>query len=199
MKGRKKGSSAEASRAGNTRRHGAVQDLIQTVDKLAATGTAVCVANTILRRAAAIPWLDIQNVGSAKFTFTIDRELRNICDWHTRHAHLGGQSHVDFYKTLRAEIKRRREEANYERKSRLRWTPENVITLELCRLIDWIEDELNSINPGQSANGREVALTSRNSAGENNGTKDQLGTCSTYPGTGAESGNDAPPSGGAST
>jgi hypothetical protein len=187
--GRKRGSSlTEEAKAKSsyTQRYRSTQQLIQTVDELAAGGGPVQVTGTFLGRVGAIPWLHIQYHGNGRYRFMIDRKLRDLCDWYSPDASPGGQSRAGFYKTLRAEIKRRREEANYRRaKAHKRWTPESVIKLELCQLIDWIEAQLDTINPGQSANAQEDAFTPRECARqeESHGKETQFGTCPPHTGT----------------
>jgi hypothetical protein len=202
MKGRKKGSitTEESAAIAARQRLTARKKLIQRVDELAAMGHAVRLGHSALHRLGGIPWLQIQYAGNGKHIFTINRQLRDICEWQTPPTNPDALSPLTFYKNLRAEIKRRREEADYERKRRLRWTPESVITIELCRLIDWIEDELDKIDQGQSANVRQDASTSHQVCKkvETNGSdENKLRTSSIDPGTGTTICDDATTSGGA--
>jgi hypothetical protein len=54
-----------------------------------------------------------------------------------------------FLRELREEISRRRKENNSQREKRT-WNSESVVKLELVKLLDWIENELDKINLGSS-------------------------------------------------
>ena len=90
-----------------------------------------------------IQWLSItrDNTGT---TFTIDAELRAICDGKVPRPSLDGFSISAFMKNLRAEITRRREAANDQYRKR-NWRPDGIHTKQQTELLNWIEDELNRV------------------------------------------------------
>jgi hypothetical protein len=88
-----------------------------------------------------IPWLTIMRdeVGT---TFTIDDELRAICDSRAARPEVGFVGTVaQFAKHLRDEIKRKRKEANDAKRGRV-WNSELVNTRALVNLLDWVEEQL---------------------------------------------------------
>ena len=86
-----------------------------------------------------------QQAGAGDFSLLVEKLLR---EW------LGvGQ----FHKRLRAEISRRRKEVDIV-KSRGRWVPDNFGKMDLVRILDWIECELDGFSNGQSVNGRDGAV-----------------------------------------
>jgi hypothetical protein len=91
-----------------------------------------------------IPWLTIMRdeVGT---TFTIDDELRAICDSRAARPEVGFVGTVaQFAKHLRDEIKRKRKEANDAKRGRV-WNSELVNTRALVNLLDWVEEQLTKL------------------------------------------------------
>jgi len=100
----------------------------------------------LLHSLAHIPWLTVEKQEAGRL-FRIDAELKTICEWRQPREELGGISHAEFYANMRQEITRRRKENNAQ-KLRRNWNHEGTLKIELIRLIDWIESELDKINPG---------------------------------------------------
>jgi hypothetical protein len=95
------------------------------------------------RRIRLIPWLMIERTKDGT-TFTIDQELRDICDGRAPRPALGGLSIYKFLSHLRAEIQRRRKE-NRDEIARVRWDPDEISKLNQRELLNWIELELGRI------------------------------------------------------
>ena len=55
-----------------------------------------------------------------------------------------------YIQRLRSEISRRRKEV--EVKSRGNWVPDQISKMDLIRILDWIENELDGFNSGQLVN-----------------------------------------------
>jgi hypothetical protein len=99
---------------------------------------------SFLQAVRLIPWLTIarDEVGT---TFTIDDELRAICDSRAPRPEVAFAGTVaQFAKHLRDEIKRKRKEANDARRGRV-WNSELVNTRALVNLLDWVEEQLTKL------------------------------------------------------
>ena len=90
-----------------------------------------------------IPWLTITRDDTGT-TFTIDHELRDICDGRAPRPPLEGQSIRDFLRSLRAEITRRRKE-NHDEYNKRKWRVTEVRTREQTLLLNWIEEQLDRV------------------------------------------------------
>jgi len=91
-----------------------------------------------------IPWLTITRDETGT-TFTIDHELRDICDGHRPRPTLdGGQSVAGFLRHLRDEIRRRRKE-NHDELHKRKWNSELILKREQTALLDWIEEQLDRL------------------------------------------------------
>lgn len=118
---------------------------IATSEMCAELGGGVRMLNDFLLACRHLPWIEIRRVKGGAI-FTIDAELKDICELRERHEALGGRSITECLTELRREIARRRKENNANREKRP-WNVEATIKLELIKLLDWIEDELGKINP----------------------------------------------------
>lgn len=99
---------------------------------------------TGLRALHLIPWLRITGHDNNTVTLEIDQELRGICEARAPRPGLNGFSVTEFYRHLRAEIRRRREANDQARKGK-NWSHEGINKLELVKLLDWIESELDRV------------------------------------------------------
>jgi len=101
--------------------------------------------DSFLQAIRLIPWLTITRDATGT-TFTIDHELRDICEGRRPRPTLveGGQSLVDFLRHLRAEIRRRRKE-NHDENSKRKWRSELILKGEQKALLDWIETQLDRL------------------------------------------------------
>jgi len=99
--------------------------------------------DTFLQATRLIPWLTIARDATGT-TFTIDHELRDICDGRAPRPTLEGQSIRDFLRTLRAEITRRRKE-NHDEYNKRKWRVTEVRTREQTLLLNWIEEQLDRV------------------------------------------------------
>jgi hypothetical protein len=99
--------------------------------------------NDFYRRIRLIPWLMIERTKDGT-TFTIDQDLRAICEGRAPRPALGGLSIHNFLKNLRTEIKRRRKE-NRDEIERVRWDPDEISKQNQRELLNWIELELGRI------------------------------------------------------
>jgi hypothetical protein len=99
---------------------------------------------TGLRALYLIPWLNITRNDDNTVTLAIDQELRAICEARAPRPELNGFSVTEFYRHLRAEIRRRREANDQARKGK-NWSHEGINKLELVKLLDWIESELDRV------------------------------------------------------
>jgi hypothetical protein len=99
---------------------------------------------TGLRALYLIPWLRITGHDNNTVTLQIDQELRAICEARAPRPELNGFSVTEFYRHLRAEIRRRREANDQARKGK-NWSHEGINKLELVKLLDWIERELDRV------------------------------------------------------
>jgi len=90
-----------------------------------------------------IPWVMMER-DEAGTTFTIDEELRAICEGRAPRPELEGRSIRDFVRTFRAELTRRREE-NHDAFHKRKWNSELILKREQSRLLDWIEEQLNRL------------------------------------------------------
>ncbi len=103
-------------------------------------------AHHLLSKCRRIPWSTVERLRRGLYQFTIDEELRRQV---TQKPELGGHSEsevVAFLANLRQEITRRRKEANARRNVR-KWHSDLMIKAELTGLVDWIEAELDKLNP----------------------------------------------------
>jgi len=97
-----------------------------------------------LRALHLIPWLRITRHDNNTVSLEIDEELRAICEARAPRPELNGFSITEFYRHLRAEIRRRREANDQARKGK-NWSHEGINKLELVKLLDWIERELDRV------------------------------------------------------
>jgi hypothetical protein len=95
------------------------------------------------RRIRLIPWLLMDRTREG-MTFTIDHELRDICEGRRARPEIGDFTWRGFYQHLRTEITRRRKEANDLYRA-ANWRHGMIHTQHQSELLDWIEDELNRI------------------------------------------------------
>jgi hypothetical protein len=102
-----------------------------------------------LQRCARIPWLR-HSYTKEGILFTIDYELKEICEWHTSRPELNGRSYAQFYADLRQEITRRRKKAK-DYSAQTNWNPDSAIKVEMHDLLDWIELQLDRIVTLQTA------------------------------------------------
>jgi hypothetical protein len=115
------------------------------------TGYTFSSVGKFILRCGFIPWLKIEVISPAgdrqrrdyerRYLFSIDYQLKAICDGEMARPSLGLRSPSEFIRLLRDEISRRRHEAGDRRKSRV-WNPESINKLEQSELLDYIEDEL---------------------------------------------------------
>ncbi|HEY6363172.1 MAG TPA: hypothetical protein VI585_00135 [Candidatus Binatia bacterium] len=91
-----------------------------------------------------IPWLEITWDDDGKVTFTVDRELREICENRSPRPLLSGLSIREFLHKLRQEISRRRK-ANHDQCRKRNWNSDLILKREQTLLLDWIEEELNTL------------------------------------------------------
>jgi hypothetical protein len=98
-----------------------------------------------LKSVRLIPWLAITRDDRGT-TFTIDEDLRDICDGRRPRPTLveGGQSLADFLHHLRAEIRRRRKE-NHDEFRKRKWNSELIHKGEQTAILDWIEEQLDRL------------------------------------------------------
>lgn len=97
-----------------------------------------------LATAQCVEWAIITTKPDGTMTFSIDRELRDICEGKRSRPELNGFNFRDWFKNLRDEIKRRRKENN-DAKINSRWQPEAVLKLKQSELFDYIESQLDLI------------------------------------------------------
>ena len=90
-----------------------------------------------------IPWLTIDRTREGT-VFTIDQELRAICESVHRGPRSMGSPSETSSDICGAEIVRRRKENNDEM-GRRRWSTEAILSLEQTALLNWIEIELDRI------------------------------------------------------
>ncbi len=91
-----------------------------------------------------IPWLSITGHDNNTVTLEIDQGLRAICEARAPRPEFNGFSVTEFYRHLRAEIRCRREANDKARKGK-NWSHEGINKLELVKLLDWIESELDRV------------------------------------------------------
>jgi hypothetical protein len=96
-----------------------------------------------VRRVRFIPWLRMDRTREGTIV-TIDHELREICEGRRARPEIGDFTWRGFYQHLRAEITRRRKEANDLYRA-ANWRHGMIHTQHQSELLDWIEDELNRI------------------------------------------------------
>ena len=106
---------------------------------------------------------------------TIDHKLKDICDSESPLL-ASGESPNNFIRRIAAELDRRRREIG-DKNATGRWLPNNVAKLELSKILDWIQDELDAFKRGQSVNQREDAEKTPRmiGRGESNGTQSEFG------------------------
>lgn len=121
----------------------AERPLVTQSDLMKAIGTTSShTAVNFISQVQLLPWLTINTVKDG-YTFVVDHELREICEAR-RHRPQLGTSYNAFLKNMRREITRRREEANAQRAKR-NWQHDAVLKMELVRLLNWIETELDKL------------------------------------------------------
>ena len=97
-----------------------------------------------MERARMLPWLAIERLPDG-FRFTVDEELRAVCEDHAPRPQLSGAGVHAFINRLTKEIYRRRKENNEKNKA-IKWNPDNTLKTEQKRLLDWIEAELATLS-----------------------------------------------------
>lgn len=105
--------------------------------------------------AAALPWVHVESLPDGKYNVEIDVNLKNLCDSYQPGTYT--ESAQQFLKRIRPEIVRRRKEV--EIKSHGSWVPDQISKMDLVRILNWIEHELENFSKGQSVNGRDDAKT----------------------------------------
>jgi hypothetical protein len=124
-----------------------------------------------------IPWLQVENVPampSGKYIIHVNYDLKNLCDTYRPGVRI--ECAIEFHKRLRREITRRRKEVDIV-KLRGRWVPDNFGKMDLVRILDWIECELDGFHNGQSVNGRDSTDTPPQMIGQgvmDHGNEDQI-------------------------
>jgi hypothetical protein len=104
-----------------------------------------CAPDDFIRFVRFIPWATMTRTHAPTSTmFTIDQELRDICEGRVPRPILEGRSIQDFLRHLRAEIIRRRKE-NHDAKRQVGWNSYNIMTREQTDLLNWIETELDRV------------------------------------------------------
>lgn len=98
---------------------------------------------SFLHRAAILPWLTVMKNRDGNYTFTIDYDLKEICDRHQPGA-VGELSLADHLAHIHKEIREMRERNKIERERR-RWNPESTVKAELLAILDYVENELDRI------------------------------------------------------
>lgn len=107
-----------------------------------------------LARARMLPWLTIDRMPDG-YRFTVDEELRSICEDHAPRPQLRGAGVHAFIKRLAKEIYRKRKE-NQEKNNAIKWNPDNTLKTEQKRLLDWIETELSALTQLMASSGPDV-------------------------------------------
>jgi hypothetical protein len=79
--------------------------------------------------------------------------LKDICDG--ARPSKSGDLPNDFCRELLLELLRRRKEI-HDKNAKGRWLPENVSKLELTMILDWVQQELETFNGGQSVDERKL-------------------------------------------
>ena len=90
-----------------------------------------------------IPWLSIDRTPDGTM-FTVDAELRAICEARAPRPDLEGFTVRGFLKQVRVEIARQRKEAN-DLYRKANWKVHEVNALKQSELLNWIEDQLDRI------------------------------------------------------
>ena len=123
----------------------------EQIEELAGLATAVDrlwvrakFGHQFLASAQLVDWVVITKDPAGKFWFTIDRELRDICEGRRERPELGGFTLRDWFKNLRGEISRRRREYKEARNKRM-WVSRTANLLDHVELLDWIESEFEKI------------------------------------------------------
>jgi hypothetical protein len=96
-----------------------------------------------LRRVRLIPWLSLDRLPEGT-VFTIQEELRAICDGRMARPDLEGGSVKAFLTHVRSEIIRRRQE-NLDGFQKAGWSTNTIFVREHSDLLDWIEEQLNGV------------------------------------------------------
>lgn len=97
----------------------------------AAVGLRRDAVDLFLSRCKVIPWLLVENADGGRMTFSVDQELKDLCDLHRSRRGLGGVSVAAFFANLRIEIRRQRCDG--------RLAPNEIL--------DLVEAELDKVNP----------------------------------------------------
>jgi alkylated DNA nucleotide flippase Atl1 len=112
-----------------------------------------------LNRCAFIPWVKVVTVAPdghlaacdfdprerlCQYQFSIDEELRNICEARVPRPALGQRSIFECLASLRKEITRLRKEAGDRREAR-NWNPEPILKHEQTKVLNYIEAELDKL------------------------------------------------------
>lgn len=97
-----------------------------------------------LRTVHFLPWFAVRRTGE-QYRFTIDRNLRAICDGLAPRPELpNSQSIAAFFTTLGEESDRRRKENHCEYRRR-RWNPDETIKQDLIKLLDHFHEAVTMI------------------------------------------------------
>lgn len=98
-----------------------------------------------IERIRLIPWVQFDRMSDG-FRFSIDEQLRAICEGRRPRPTLSYTSLDTFLREVRTELTRRRKENHDEREKR-RWNSELILKREQSKLLDWIEDQLDRVPP----------------------------------------------------
>jgi len=110
-----------------------------------------------IARVRMLPWLTVnrhaadddpkvgqRDRGKSKYSFTVDEELRLICEDRAPRPQLNGMSLQAAIEKIAEEIYRRRKENNEKYKTS-KWNPENIRKGEMKAILDWTEKELATL------------------------------------------------------
>ena len=111
----------------------------------------------LIHEAQLLPWVTLTWIDAEHFTITINHELKNLCDLKRGLDILGGSLTI-WYTQLRDEITRRRKEMSNSRWNR-KWNPDDTTKVEQANLLDWIEDQLDSVADHVPITGRHSHTT----------------------------------------
>ena len=133
---------------------------------------------TFLDYASHVPWVCIEIVDDG-FRFTVNAELRQVCDQLAPLPEVGGwalQELASFFKNLRRTIAQKRA-ANKCERTRRQWNTDAVLKVELLKLVEFIERELDKVPFAEDryrfspAEGRAEKRLNQPSAGDADPTK----------------------------
>lgn len=99
-------------------------------------------------------WVTVERTPHG-YRFSVDEELRLICEDRAPRPQLGGAGVYAFIKRLAKEIDHKRKE-NQEKNKARKWNPDNTVKTEQKRLLDWIETELAALTQLMTSSGPDV-------------------------------------------